>query len=84
MLAAYDTATGAREVLADAALLTPSGAAAPLTVASYAWSRDRRQALLFTNTRKVWRENTRGDYWLLDREARSLRKLGGNAPPSRR
>jgi len=82
VLVAYDTATGAREVLADAALLTPSGATAPLAVASYAWSRDRRQALLFTNTRKVWRENTRGDYWLLDRGARSLRKLGGNAPES--
>jgi dipeptidyl-peptidase-4 len=82
VLVAYATATGSREVLADAALLTPAGATAPLTVASYAWSRDRRQALLFTNTRKVWRENTRGDYWLLDREARSLRKIGGNAPES--
>ena len=82
ILVAYDTATGRREVLADAALLTPSGAAAPLAVASYAWSPDRRRALLFTNTRKVWRENTRGDYWLLDREARSLRKLGGNASES--
>jgi dipeptidyl-peptidase-4 len=82
ILVAYDTATGKREVLADAALLTPSGAAAPLAVASYAWSPDRRRALLFTNTKKVWRENTRGDYWLLDRDARSLRKLGGNASAS--
>jgi dipeptidyl-peptidase-4 len=49
-------------------------------VTSYAWSADRKRALLFTNTRKVWRENTRGDYWLLDRTARSLRKLGGDAP----
>ena len=82
VLVAYDTATGKREVLADAALLTPRGASAPLSVSSYAWTRDRRQALLFTNTRKVWRENTRGDYWLLDRTARSLRKLGGSAPES--
>jgi dipeptidyl-peptidase-4 len=82
VLVAYDTATGTREVLADAALLTPPGAAGPLSVASYAWSFDRRQALLFTNTRKVWRENTRGDYWLLDRRTRSLRKLGGAAPES--
>ncbi|MGH9144676.1 MAG: hypothetical protein ACRD2I_26345 [Vicinamibacterales bacterium] len=73
VLVAYDTATGAREVLADARLLTPPGTSAPLSVASYDWSPDRKRALLFTNTRKVWRENTRGDYWLLDREARSLR-----------
>ncbi len=80
MLVAYDSASGAREVLADVALLTPPGATAPLAVTSYAWSADRKRALLFTNTRKVWRENTRGDYWLLDRTARSLRKLGGDAP----
>ena len=82
ILVAYDAATGAREVLADAALLTPAGASAPLAVASYQWSRDRRQPLLFTNTKKVWRENTRGDYWVLDRSARTLRKLGGDAPES--
>ena len=82
VLVAYDAASGRREVLADASLLTPKGASAPLAVADYAWSRDRRRALVFTNTKKVWRENTRGDYWLLDREARSLRKLGGNAPES--
>jgi dipeptidyl-peptidase-4 len=81
-LVAHDAASGRREVLADAALLTPKGAAVPLSVASYAWSRDRQRALLFTNTRKVWRENTRGDYWLLDRKARSLHKLGGDAPES--
>jgi dipeptidyl-peptidase-4 len=80
VLVAYNTETGARDVLADSALLTPPGAAGPLAVDSYAWSLDRQQALLFTNTRKVWRENTRGDYWLLDRRTRTLRKLGGNAP----
>jgi dipeptidyl-peptidase-4 len=83
VLVAYDTATGAREVLADAALLTPPGATAPLSVASYAWSLDRRQALLFTNTRKVWRENTRGDYWLLDRRSRSLASWAAKRPNRR-
>ena len=28
------------------------------------------------NTKRVWRRNTRGDYWLLDRSARQLRKNG--------
>jgi len=50
VLVAYDSASGAREVLADITLLTPPGATAPLAVASYAWSPDRKQALLFTNT----------------------------------
>src|SRR5262245_62091251 len=80
VLVAVDTATGRRDVLADRALLTPAGAQAPLEVAAYAWSKDRRKALIFTNTRRVWRQHTRGDYWLLDRTARTLRKIGGSAP----
>jgi dipeptidyl aminopeptidase/acylaminoacyl peptidase len=47
ILVAYDTATGAREVLADSALLTPRGASGPLAVAGYTWSLDGQQALLF-------------------------------------
>jgi dipeptidyl-peptidase-4 len=82
VLVAYDAATGKRDVLADAALLTPKGASAPLEVANYQWSPDRKRALIFTNTKRVWRQNTRGDYWLLDRDARTLRKIGGAAPES--
>ena len=33
--------------------------------------------LIFTNTQPVWRLNTRGDYWVLDRATGTLRKLGG-------
>ena len=38
--------------------------------------------LIFTNTKKVWRENSRGDYWVVDVEDRKLRKIGGDAPES--
>jgi dipeptidyl-peptidase 4 len=79
-LVQYDAASGRRAVMADAALLTPKGATTPLTIDGYEWSKDRRHALIFTNTRKVWRQNTRGDYWWLDRSARTLRKIGGDAP----
>ena len=37
---------------------------------------------MFTNTVRVWRRNTRGDYWVLDVASGALRKLGGVAPPS--
>ena len=82
VLVAYDASSGRREVLADAARLTPKGASEPLIVDGYAWSPDRSRALVFTNTKRVWRQNTRGDYWLLDRRARSLEKIGGGAPES--
>ncbi len=77
-----ETATGARTVLVTAAQLTPTGASAPLGFDSFAWSDDNSKLLLFTNTVKVWRLNTRGDYWVLDRGTGALRKLGGNAAPS--
>ena len=82
VLVAHDAATGRRDVLADAGLLTPSGASAPLDVSGYSWTPDRTRALIFTNTKKVWRQNTRGDYWLLERDARTLKKIGGSAPES--
>ena len=78
----YDTATGARTVLVAATALKPAGAAAPLAIDGYAWSADRSKLLLYTNAKKVWRQNTRGDYWVLDLGTRGLRKLGGDAPAS--
>jgi hypothetical protein len=77
-----DTATGAGEVLVPASSLTPAGAASPLEVDDYASSGARGKLLVFTNTRRVWRRNTRGDYWVLDTGTRALRKLGGAAPES--
>jgi dipeptidyl-peptidase 4 len=77
----YDTATGTRrEVLITARQLTPPGASEAIEIAELSWSNDHNRVLVFTNTRRVWRTNSRGDYWLLDRRTGRLRKLGGNAP----
>ena len=78
----YDTATGARTILVSASDRIPPGASGPLEVDDYVWSNDRGKLLLFTNTERVWRRNTRGDYWVLDLQSRAWRKLGGVAPPS--
>ncbi|MEO7308075.1 MAG: DPP IV N-terminal domain-containing protein [Ferruginibacter sp.] len=43
---------------------------------SYAFNNNYTRLLIFTNTAKVWRYNTRGDYWILDILAGQLRKLG--------
>lgn len=75
----YATTTGQREVLIAAQALTPVGKATPLPVAGYEWSSDRGRLLIFTNTRKVWRLHTRGDYWVLERASGKLRQLGGKA-----
>ena len=79
----YDTATGERRVLVSASLLAEASSGdKPPEIDDYSWSRDGSKLLLFTNTRKVWRRNTRGDYWILDLEGGRLHKVGGSAPES--
>jgi dipeptidyl-peptidase-4 len=76
-LTAHDTASGATTVLATAAEMNPAG-----EIAAASFSSDSSQALLFTNTRKVWRLNTRGDYWVLDLRTHRVRQIGRDAPAS--
>ncbi len=78
----YETATGKRSVLVEASALCPPGASKPLSIDDYRWSNDGQKLLIFTNTEKVWRNNTRGDYWVLDRAASKLRKVDESAPAS--
>jgi len=81
-LVIIDPETGATNLLAAAEDLIPRGESTPLTIVDYALSKDRSKLLVFTDTRRVWRRNDRGDYWLLDRSSLELRRLGGDAPPS--
>ena len=78
----YETATGKREVLVSGSELIPSGADQPIEIEDYDWSPDANFLLIFTNSRRVWRLNTRGDYWLFDRRAKTLTRIGGDAPPA--
>src|SRR5213075_1653232 len=50
-----------------------------IDIEDYSWSPDGKRLLVFTNSQRVWRENTRGDYWVLDLGNWRLRKLGGAA-----
>lgn len=81
-LASYDSASGTRTVLFSSAELVPAGSTEPLSIDDFEWSQDRNKILVFTNSARVWRENTRGDYWVLDRASKKLEKLGGDATPS--
>jgi len=62
--------------------LIPAGSSVPLKISFFAFSDDQRKVLLFTNTKKVWRLNTRGDYWVLDMKTGELNQLGKTLPPS--
>ena len=72
----YDAATGTRNVLVSAKQLIPAGANNSISIDNYIWSADNSKLLVFTNTRKVWRQNSRGDYWVLNLATGKLTQLG--------
>ena len=78
----YDPDTGARKIMVPSTSLIPSDETEPLDIDGYHWSKDRKKLLVFTNTKRVWRRNTRGDYWALDLTSWQLHKLGGDVEPS--
>jgi dipeptidyl-peptidase-4 len=74
--------SGERTVLVTAAQLQPPDADQPLIIKDYDWSPDKTRLLIFTNSKRVWRVHSRGDYWVLDLGNGRLTKLGGDAPES--
>jgi dipeptidyl-peptidase 4 len=81
-LVRHDPKTGAKEILVPASDFVPPGSSSPLGLDGHTWSKDKSRLLLYTNTKRVWRTNSRGDYWVLDRSSHELFKLGGDALPS--
>jgi dipeptidyl-peptidase-4 len=82
-IAFYDAKTLARSVLISAQSLTPDGNERALVVDDYHWSEDRSKLLVYSNSKKVWRSKSRGDYRVLDIASGDLWQLGGEeAGPS--
>ncbi|MCA9148850.1 MAG: S9 family peptidase, partial [Planctomycetales bacterium] len=77
-LQSIDASTGEATTIVSTAELTPAGQSQPLRVESFEWSAQNDKLLLFTNSQRVWRQRTRGDYWVYDRTSRILSKLGGD------
>ncbi len=46
----------------------------------FSLSTDQSKLLLFVNTARVWRYNTRGDYWLLNRKTGIWKQVGKKRP----
>ena len=72
----YDAANGTGTILISASQLIPPGEKKSLPIDNYIWSDDNKRLLIFTNTRKVWRQNSRGDYWVLNLLNGKLQQLG--------
>jgi dipeptidyl-peptidase-4 len=70
-----------RKIFLSKTELTPQGGNA-LLVRSFSITPDGSQILIYTNTVKVWRLDTKGDYWVYNRKSKSLAKLGRSLPAS--
>ncbi len=76
----YDIISGSKKVLVSAKQLIPNGLVNPLSIYNYTWSNDNKNLLIYTNTKKVWRQNTKGDYWVLNIASGMLSQIGKTLP----
>ncbi|WP_461095146.1 S9 family peptidase [Spirosoma gilvum] len=75
-----DLRTGTKTTLLPKATLQLPGRERAMAVVDFAFSNDSSNVLLFTNTARVWRYNTRGDYYLINRASGVVRQVGKERP----
>jgi len=70
-------------VIVPSDILAPGGLKEPLRAEGCEWSSDGSELVVYTNSSRVWRDNTRGDYWILNVASGELKQLGTGLEPSR-
>lgn len=70
--------TGEQTVLVPADVLKINGKS--IKVADFEVSNNDQLVLIFTNTARVWRYNTRGDYWYYHIPTKRLQQIGKDRP----
>jgi len=75
-----DLKTNNQTILVKREQLIPAGKEDPLSFNIYSFSPGYKMLLIFTNTAKVLRYHTRGDYWILDLTSNQLIQLGKTLP----
>ncbi|RAJ06679.1 dipeptidyl-peptidase-4 [Chitinophaga skermanii] len=81
-IVSYTAKDNQRTVLVPSEKLTPQGSNRPLPIRDFSTNADQSKWLLYTNTKKVWRYDTRGDYWVYDSKSGALKQLGASLPAS--
>jgi dipeptidyl-peptidase-4 len=75
-----DPGTKKESLLVTKKQLTPEGQKEPLSFSVFQFSPDNKILLIFTNTARVWRYDTRGDYWVVNLSSGKLVQLGKDLP----
>lgn len=78
----YELPSLKKTILFTSAQLTPRDSSRSLEVKDLQFSDDNKKLLIYTNSKKVWRQETRGDYWVLDLNTNKLTQVGKKRPSS--
>ncbi|WP_335964976.1 DPP IV N-terminal domain-containing protein [Galbibacter sp. PAP.153] len=78
----YISKNNKKEVFVAAEALTSTGTSKALSIEDFTLSEDESKVLIFTNSSRVWRSNTKGDYWVYDFDAQKLQQIGKKFPSS--
>ncbi len=78
----YQMPSFTKTVIATTQQLTPKDSSHALKVRNFFFSDDGKKILIYTNSKKVWRYDTRGDYWVLNTSDNSLKQIGKTLPAS--
>lgn len=81
-IASFKAEKSKGDVMIPASMLVKSGTKDTLSVRDFAFNSSKDKVLIYTNTRKVWRYDTKGDYWVLDMKNGKLSQLGKGLPES--
>lgn len=73
-LARWDSKTLDKSVFVPGSALSSNGN--PIRIESFILSDDESKVLIFTNSSRVWRSNTKGDYWVYDLFSKELKQVG--------
>lgn len=79
---AYRAKDNAREVIIPSSMFIDPLTGKHIGMGRLSWSNDNDKVMIFNNTKRVWRYDTRGDYWVLNLQDGSLRQLGKGLPES--
>lgn len=81
-LVKVETRSQKRSLYIPAEKLIPAGDSIPLTIEHFTLSPDESKVLIFNNSSRVWRSNTKGDFWVYDLLNQQLIRIGSRFPPS--
>ncbi|MCF8233366.1 MAG: DPP IV N-terminal domain-containing protein [Bacteroidales bacterium] len=75
-LVRYESKTQEKSIFISAEELIPEGKDEPIAIEDFSLSPDGSKVLIFNNSSRVWRSNTKGDYWVYDLTDGSLQQIG--------